>query len=224
MEGTRITPRWAPPGSDTDNESISYRKIRPKLSSEERSLSRGVSKEPTPPTQFDVPPEMDGPPRPVVLPPDPDLIRAAQIETRIEETVNIRALERLAAAPSPKPPSAEAIAMEKAWVPKRTSDAEKQLPRTPSASSGPLKPSAEALEMEKQWSHRFATPKSKIWPPAPPPVQSPASFPVKSARGKADDRVDSAVITSESTVSQSSRTFVSHSVRNFLINCRFKKR
>lgn len=172
LEGARIAPRWVPPGSDTDD-AVSYKKVQPKLASEERT-SRAVSKEPTPPSQFDVPPEMDGPPRPKVLPvtPPTEIIEAPEIATLLPVSQS-----RPSLSPSPKPPSAEALAMEKSWTTKRVEAESKTVTRTASPGAGQHpKPSAKALEMEKQWSHRFTSHSSKIWPP--PPADHEPSVPI----------------------------------------------
>jgi hypothetical protein len=182
LEGARITPRWVPPGSDTDD-TASYKKVKPKLASEgSERTSRAVSKEPTPPTEFEIPPEMEGPPRPKVLPLDPEFI-ASILKT--EEQVVIPLLAAAAAAQqtlpiikSPKPPSAEGLAMEKSWVPKRVeTESPKNLPKLSTSPVSQMKPSPKALEMEKQWSHRFTSHSSKIWPP-PPPENEPPSIPI----------------------------------------------
>lgn len=186
LEGARITPRWVPPGSDTDTDTASYKKVKPKLASEGERTSRAVSKEPTPPTEFEIPPEMEGPPRPKVLPLDPEFIASVAKAEEIQQVVIpflAAAQQTLPRVKSPKPPSAEGLAMEKAWVPKRveTDSPSKQM-STPKLSSSPVgaghvKPSPKALEMEKQWSHRFTSHNSKIWPP-PPPDNEPPSIPI----------------------------------------------
>ena len=69
---SKILPRWVPPGSDT--EETTYKKVKPKLwipetadAAEVRDRWDRVTKEPTPPSQFDQVPIIEGPPRPVVL-------------------------------------------------------------------------------------------------------------------------------------------------------------
>lgn len=159
LEGARIAPRWVPPGSDTDD-AVSYKKVQPKLSSEEPRTSRAVSKEPTPPSQFDVPPEMDGPPRPQVLP-----VEMPEMTDTLTESVDpiMPVHHPMTAIKSAS--SEVGLAMEKSWVPKRVEmECAKTLPRMSSPSGHP-RPSAKALEMEKQWSHRFTSHSSKIWPP-----------------------------------------------------------
>ena len=172
LESTRILPRWAPPGSDTED--AGYKKVQPKLlASESERSSRAVSKEPTPPSQFDIPPEMEGPPRPVVL---TEATVAALIESRMESTAVssvvgsrpiVPSVAISPANPSPKP-SPRALAMEKQWVPvKKTVEPTLEV-RSGSSTPVRAKPSLKALEMEKQWSHRFAVSTSsgsKIWPP-----------------------------------------------------------
>ncbi|XP_066957162.1 uncharacterized protein [Macrobrachium rosenbergii] len=59
----RIKPKWQPP--DSDAEDPSYSKVKPKLRSD-RTPSKTRERTPTPPTIFDVPPESDGPWRPVI--------------------------------------------------------------------------------------------------------------------------------------------------------------
>ncbi|XP_068215232.1 uncharacterized protein [Palaemon carinicauda] len=59
----RIKPKWQPP--DSDAEEPSYNKVKPKLRSD-RTPSKTRERTPTPPTVFDVPPETDGPWRPVI--------------------------------------------------------------------------------------------------------------------------------------------------------------
>lgn len=182
LEGARITPRWVPPGSDTDD-TASYKKVKPKLGSEgSERTSRAVSKEPTPPTEFEIPPEMEGPPRPKVLPLDPEFI-ASILKSEEQQQVVIPLLaaaaqQILPRTKSPKPPSAEGLAMEKSWVPKRVeTESPKNLPKLSTSPVSHMKPSPKALEMEKQWSHRFTSHSSKIWPP-PPPENEPPSIPI----------------------------------------------
>jgi hypothetical protein len=125
---------------------------------------------------------MEGPPRPKVLPLDPEFI-ASILKT--EEQVVIPLLAAAAAAQqtlpiikSPKPPSAEGLAMEKSWVPKRVeTESPKNLPKLSTSPVSQMKPSPKALEMGKQWSHRFTSHSSKIWPP-PPPENEPPSIPI----------------------------------------------
>lgn len=63
FESVRIPPKWRPSSSDT--EGPSYRRVAPpKLSTTVRSKS--VEKEPPPPSQFDQPPQFQGPPRPII--------------------------------------------------------------------------------------------------------------------------------------------------------------
>ncbi|KAK4037071.1 hypothetical protein OUZ56_029111 [Daphnia magna] len=175
LEGARITPRWVPPGSDTDD-TASYKKVKPKLASDGERTSRAVSKEPTPPTQFEVPAEMEGPPRPKVLPLEPEVVPPKQEEQQ-SQLIAAPGTQTWPRIKSPKPPSAEGLAMEKSWVPKRVESDSKTLPRLSVSPVGHLKPSPKALEMEKQWSHRFTSHNSKIWPP-PPSEQEPPSIPI----------------------------------------------
>ena len=61
----RIPPRWMPPDSDKDESS--YKKVKPKLErkvGEKKDVPSGDA--PLPPTQFDVPPKFEGPPRPTI--------------------------------------------------------------------------------------------------------------------------------------------------------------
>ncbi|KAI9552427.1 hypothetical protein GHT06_022793 [Daphnia sinensis] len=176
LEGARITPRWVPPGSDTDD-TASYKKVKPKLASDGERTSRAVSKEPTPPTQFEVPPEMEGPPRPKVLPLEPEIVPPKQEEQQPQLIAVQPGTQTWPRTKSPKPPSAEGLAMEKSWVPKRVESDSKTLPKLSISPVGHLKPSPKALEMEKQWSHRFTSHNSKIWPP-PPSEQEPPSIPI----------------------------------------------
>lgn len=63
FESARIPSRWRPSSSDT--EGPSYRRVAPpKATTPVRSKS--VEREPPPPSQFDQPPQFQGPPRPVV--------------------------------------------------------------------------------------------------------------------------------------------------------------
>ena len=65
LEGSRIPPRWAPPGSDTETDS--YKKVHlPKLSTDKPTAAQfPKDKTPSPPSKFDAnPPQFDGPPRP----------------------------------------------------------------------------------------------------------------------------------------------------------------
>ena len=164
LEGAKITPRWIPPRSDTDD-TASYKKVQPKLASEERTL-RAVSKEPTPPTQFEVPPEMEGPQRPKVLPFEP-VLPIEEAAAKPEEI--LLALPGTWLKTSSSHPSAEELAMEKSWFPKRLEADCKTLPRMFYSATPPMKPSPKAIEMEKHWSHRS----SKIWPPPPSDCELP---------------------------------------------------
>ena len=190
LEGAKITPRWVPPGSDTDD-TASYKKVQPKLASEERTL-RAVSKEPTPPTQFEVPPEMEGPPRPKVLPFEP-VLPIEQAAAKPEEI--LPALAGTWPRTSSSQPSAEALAMEKSWVPKRLEADCKTLPRMSSSATPPMKPSPKAIEMEKQWSHRFTSHSSKIWPPPPSDCELP---PIPIWSGQQIETVQKSILKSSS--------------------------
>lgn len=164
LEGARITPRWVPPGSDTDD-TASYKKVKPKLASDGERTSWAVSKEPTPPTQFEIPAEVEGPPRPKVLPLEPEVVTPILEEQRQKRLIPAHSTQTWPRTKSPKPPSAEGLAMEKSWVPKRVENDSKTLPILSISPVGHMKPSPKALEMEKQWSHRFTSHNSKIWPP-----------------------------------------------------------
>ena len=166
-----------PPGSDTED--AGYKKVQPKLEGASERSSRAVSKEPTPPSQFDVPPEMDGPPRPVVL---TEATVAALIEAKMEAaaTAAVVAVARPLSVPTVSVPS-RALEMEKQWVPSKRTVVEDRVEvmsassSTQQAQQGRAKPSQKALEMEKQWSHKFSVSGSKIW--HPPCVSDPPSRP-----------------------------------------------
>jgi hypothetical protein len=202
LEGARITPRWVPPGSDTDD-TASYKKVKPKLASDGERTSRAVSKEPTPPTEFEIPPEMQGPPRPKVLPLDPEFMASVMKSEESQQVVipllSAAQQQNLTRTKSPiKPPSAEGLAMEKSWVPKRVeTESPKNLPKLSTSPVSHMKPSPKALEMEKQWSHRFTSHSSKIWPP-PPAENEPPSIPIWNS-GQLSSSVSSSVIETTTT-------------------------
>lgn len=89
LEGSRIPPKWVPPGSDTDDGGSSasggggYKKIRlPKLLTEGASGKQTAFKKdktPSPPSKYDAnPPRFDGPPRPEFRRPSPEPEPVAQ--------------------------------------------------------------------------------------------------------------------------------------------------
>lgn len=92
LEGAKIRPRWTPAGSESEEASTSYKKIKVKLVSPSpadqdgrKSAVQKQAKEPTPPSQFDVPPKMEGPPRPTVL---SDEVVSSLIQAKTEATVH----------------------------------------------------------------------------------------------------------------------------------------
>ena len=223
LEG-KIPARWVPPGSDT--EETSYKKIRVRFSEERKRTSSETTKEATPPSQFDQVPVIEGPPRPVVLSDSSQVVEhqaEAMTRTEVSEVLTATALETVIRSVTPialapimakneetfsraptqahgsQKPSAEALAMEKAWVPKRQEE-HRSIPRSVSPVTH-MKPSAKALEMEKQWSHKFTTHSSKIWPP--PPSDDHAALPwSKSTETEASTRLDGSVMVQQT---QSSR-------------------
>lgn len=63
IESVKIPPKWKPFSSDTDEPS--YRRVQaPRVAHIPRS--RSIEKEPLPPSQFERPPQFDGPPRPQI--------------------------------------------------------------------------------------------------------------------------------------------------------------
>lgn len=64
----RVRPKWQP--LDSDTEDPSYARVKPQLHSD-RTSSKSRERTPTPPTQFDTPPEAGGPWRPKVEAPPP---------------------------------------------------------------------------------------------------------------------------------------------------------
>ncbi|CAH1976518.1 unnamed protein product [Acanthoscelides obtectus] len=64
IEAVKITPKWKPCMSDTE-ESTGYRRVRPPQPVQS-GRSRSTEPEPLPPSQFEHPPELQGPPRPQV--------------------------------------------------------------------------------------------------------------------------------------------------------------
>ncbi|MPC14700.1 Myopalladin [Portunus trituberculatus] len=64
----RVRPKWQP--QDSDTEDPSYARVKPQLHSD-RTPSKSRERTPTPPTQFDTPPEAGGPWRPKIEAPPP---------------------------------------------------------------------------------------------------------------------------------------------------------
>ncbi|KAK4306760.1 hypothetical protein Pmani_021420 [Petrolisthes manimaculis] len=121
-------PKWQPPDSDTDDPS--YKKIMPGLRSD-RTPSKTRDRTPTPPTQFDTPPESGGPWRPdikqlepiVLREPSPEVIAPREppkkirvvkkVAPKVQQEV-MKPVERPASPPLPPPgtPPEEGVIME----------------------------------------------------------------------------------------------------------------
>lgn len=87
LEGSRIPPRWQPPGSDTE-ETSGYKKIQlPKLMGADVKPA-GESKQwqdKSPPSEFDAnPPQFHGPPRPELKKPSPPIQPEPKIPSQPE--------------------------------------------------------------------------------------------------------------------------------------------
>ncbi|XP_063883939.1 titin-like isoform X4 [Scylla paramamosain] len=61
---SHIAPKWVPP--DSEGEEFAYRRVAPPASETARHREESSTKEPSPPSKFDQPPQFEGPPRPVV--------------------------------------------------------------------------------------------------------------------------------------------------------------
>lgn len=73
LEGSRIPPRWQPSGSDAEENSAGYKKVRVPLKLQSGKQKKNEEENPpSPPSKFDPhPPQFDGPPRPVFRKPSP---------------------------------------------------------------------------------------------------------------------------------------------------------
>ncbi|XP_065571252.1 titin-like isoform X3 [Artemia franciscana] len=177
---SRLSVKWVPPGSDTECE-LAYQKVKLNVKDKKKGLQGDRQKSPTPPTEFDVPPLIEGPPRPKInILETVSAIRQASSregsiapnQSRPETPLSTRSMEnigderKLMQSPRPK---IEALEMEKKWVPKKqTTDVvivKQPIVHTTEMiqSMSPL-PSHEALLMEKQWGKKMGG-TNIVWPP-----------------------------------------------------------